>query len=929
MRRAPRRPARRRRASIEESGLGEFDVGKAIYGLITAGFLHRVGRTKAGRARGQRFARGRAPQPRRRVLQDGHARRGDARVPPRRRAARARLVGTFYIGLALLRQGKWEEAVTAFQRVRARSRARAPRRCTTSRTRSSGSAGTTRRRRRSTRPCGAAARRIRASRRRSACVALRTRRRRRRRRRRCQVARPLFGTRPPDGGVVPLRGAHRGAARRARSRRRAAAGGDRGAPARGGAAQQPRRRARAARLSSRRAAGGRARRARGRRARRSCTRISATATTARRATTTRSSRYQRAVKHQSAARRRRVPQARQHPVQAAGARRGGAVLGAGARARSRRTRSCARISTRCGRSCDRAPSSPTPRFAALTAKIAARSRLRLRELQGQVPAPPHRGAHARARRAHVRRLRARARQRQRRVRPAARRAHDQRHEAVPELGDVHGAARAGRAGALGSCPIRVLNVWSAGCSSGEEPYSLAALFHEHAERLGARGDGGAARPRARQRHRRAIARRRRSAATFEESDFSRDAGGAAAALLRARRRRSRSSPEVRRMVRFERRDLLAEAPPPGPHHLICCRNVLIYFDRETQERLFQKFRDALAPTGFLVLGKVETLLGRGTYSLRGRRRPRAHLPATVSTLLADVRVKVADYAVRRGNDIIATIGLGSCVAIALYDRDIADRRARAHPAAEHGDVARDVESRRSSRRRSCRSCSTRCARSAWRRTRAVSGEDRRRREHVRPARQRHGHQRRRAEHRRDARRRSRGAGSRSSPRTRGSTTAAACTSTSTTGAWRCGRSRREIVSSSGPATVLVVDDSAFMRRVIGEIIDGSPRFPRRRHGAQRPRRAAADPRARAGHRDARRRDAGARRAADARLHHERDAARRRDAQRRRRRRAASTSPCAASSWARWISCASHRARSAPTSRASRTRCSPRCARRRR
>jgi chemotaxis protein CheD len=41
----------------------------------------------------------------------------------------------------------------------------------------------------------------------------------------------------------------------------------------------------------------------------------------------------------------------------------------------------------------------------------------------------------------------------------------------------------------------------------------------------------------------------------------------------------------------------------------------------------------------------------------------------VSSLLADVRVKVADYAVRRGNDIIATIGLGSCVAIALYDRE--------------------------------------------------------------------------------------------------------------------------------------------------------------------------------------------------------------------------------------------------------------------
>ena len=55
--------------------------------------------------------------------------------------------------------------------------------------------------------------------------------------------------------------------------------------------------------------------------------------------------------------------------------------------------------------------------------------------------------------------------------------------------------------------------------------------------------------------------------------------------------------------------IVAEDAPAGLHHLVCCRNVLIYFDRETQERLFQKFRDALAPTGFLVLGKVETLLG--------------------------------------------------------------------------------------------------------------------------------------------------------------------------------------------------------------------------------------------------------------------------------------------------------------------------------
>ena len=47
----------------------------------------------------------------------------------------------------------------------------------------------------------------------------------------------------------------------------------------------------------------------------------------------------------------------------------------------------------------------------------------------------------------------------------------------------------------------------------------------------------------------------------------------------------------------------------GEFEAVLCRNVLIYFDRDTQEALFRKFHEALAPGGFLVLGKVETLLG--------------------------------------------------------------------------------------------------------------------------------------------------------------------------------------------------------------------------------------------------------------------------------------------------------------------------------
>jgi chemotaxis protein methyltransferase CheR len=70
------------------------------------------------------------------------------------------------------------------------------------------------------------------------------------------------------------------------------------------------------------------------------------------------------------------------------------------------------------------------------------------------------------------------------------------------------------------------------------------------------------------------------------------------------------SPEIRKLVAFEKRDLLEGSGPGGRVHLIVCRNVIIYFTRSTQEWLFEQFHDLLLPGGFLVLGKVETLLGK-------------------------------------------------------------------------------------------------------------------------------------------------------------------------------------------------------------------------------------------------------------------------------------------------------------------------------
>ena len=159
--------------------------------------------------------------------------------------------------------------------------------------------------------------------------------------------------------------------------------------------------------------------------------------------------------------------------------------------------------------------------------------------------------------------------------------------------------------ALWAHPADRLRVWSAGCSSGEEPYSLAILLHRYADRTNT------------------LPRLRRL--TVLGTDIDRDSLAAAARGTYEEaafadtpedvRRRyfvppdNAVHPDVRALVGFERRDLLRDDPPAGPHDLIVCRNVLIYFDRATQEALFERFHRALAPGGFLVLGKVETLIG--------------------------------------------------------------------------------------------------------------------------------------------------------------------------------------------------------------------------------------------------------------------------------------------------------------------------------
>ena len=160
--------------------------------------------------------------------------------------------------------------------------------------------------------------------------------------------------------------------------------------------------------------------------------------------------------------------------------------------------------------------------------------------------------------------------------------------------------------ALWARPDSTIDVWSAGCASGEEPYSLAILFHRYAAARGELQALSRVSVVGTDIDRASLAAAERAhyadAAFADTPDELRGAYFSADAPFTPRA-------DIRAMVRFQRRDLLRESPPAPRLHLIACRNVIIYFDRQTQEALFRRFQEALVPGGFLVLGKVETLLG--------------------------------------------------------------------------------------------------------------------------------------------------------------------------------------------------------------------------------------------------------------------------------------------------------------------------------
>ena len=152
-----------------------------------------------------------------------------------------------------------------------------------------------------------------------------------------------------------------------------------------------------------------------------------------------------------------------------------------------------------------------------------------------------------------------------------------------------------------------VNIWSAGCSSGEEPYTLAMLLNDSGftnsfdfnilandisqQVLDKARDG-----------------------IYREASFRETRPDVMTRYFRREGARFRINENIRRQVTFEQANLIDSSTLVGYQNfdVIFCRNVMIYFARESREQLLQEFLERLRPGGYLLLGHSESLVNLST-----------------------------------------------------------------------------------------------------------------------------------------------------------------------------------------------------------------------------------------------------------------------------------------------------------------------------
>ncbi|MGM8365343.1 CheR family methyltransferase [Virgibacillus sp. W0181] len=150
-----------------------------------------------------------------------------------------------------------------------------------------------------------------------------------------------------------------------------------------------------------------------------------------------------------------------------------------------------------------------------------------------------------------------------------------------------------------------LNIWSAACSTGEEPYSLAIMAREHFPHLNtnilATDIDDKVLDKARQ-------------GVYQERDMKELPHKLQKKYFVEENGLFYIDASLRAMIQFKKHDLLAD-PHPEAIDLLVCRNVLIYFTDEAKEKIYYHFSKSLAPQGVLFVGSTEQIFSPQKYGI--------------------------------------------------------------------------------------------------------------------------------------------------------------------------------------------------------------------------------------------------------------------------------------------------------------------------
>lgn len=236
-------------------------------------------------------------------------------------------------------------------------------------------------------------------------------------------------------------------------------------------------------------------------------------------------------------------------------------------------------------------------------------------------------------------------------------------------------------------PVRV---WSAGCATGEEPYTLAMLL---AEALGVESFVERVKIYATDLDDQALATAR--AGAYAARDLEDVAPALRERYFQPQGTRQVFRADLRRAVIFGRHDMMSD-PPIGGLDLIVCRNTLMYFNADVQGRILQRFHFALNDGGFLFLGKAEMMLTRGALfqpvDLKSRLFVKVPQPGEPRRRLAVTPPPPGAPAAGRGERLLGQSSEESPVARIVVDEagvlTLANQRARVLFKLEQGDVGR-------------------------------------------------------------------------------------------------------------------------------------------------------------------------------------------------------------------------------------------------